>query len=78
LRAFTDELMVRGRGQHEPTLRTVTLATLHAEGLEWDHVHLLGLAEGLLPISYATVSTRSTRNDDSRTSASRGLRVPSR
>ena len=55
LRAFTDELILRGRSQHEPTLRTVTLATLHAaKGLEWDHVHLLGLAEGLLPISYAT------------------------
>lgn len=55
LRAFTDELMARGRDQHEPTMRTVTLATLHAaKGLEWNHVHLVGLSEGLLPISYAT------------------------
>ena len=55
LRSFTDELQLRARSQHEPALRTVTLATLHAaKGLEWDHVHLLGVAEGLLPIGYAT------------------------
>ncbi|WP_323985722.1 ATP-dependent helicase [Microbacterium plantarum] len=55
MRAFTDELQVRAKDQHEIPTRTVTLSTLHAaKGLEWDHVHLVGLAEGLLPIAYAT------------------------
>ena len=54
LKQFVDELFERQAGQHEPTLSAVTLATLHsAKGLEWESVHLVGLSEGLLPISYA-------------------------
>jgi DNA helicase-2/ATP-dependent DNA helicase PcrA len=55
LAGFVAELLDRQSAQHEPTLPAVTLATLHsAKGLEWESVHLVGLAEGLVPISYAT------------------------
>ena len=54
LKQFVDELFERQAGQHEPTRSAVTLATLHsAKGLEWECVYLVGLAEGLMPISYA-------------------------
>ena len=55
LRQFVDELAERAAVQHEPTMATVTLATLHsAKGLEWESVHIAGLSEGYLPITYAT------------------------
>jgi DNA helicase-2/ATP-dependent DNA helicase PcrA len=55
LRQFVEELFARQAGQHEPTMSAVTLATLHsAKGLEWESVYIIGLTEGLVPISYAT------------------------
>lgn len=55
LRGFVDEMLERQAAGLDPTLETVTLSTVHAaKGLEWESVHLVGLAEGLLPISYAT------------------------
>jgi DNA helicase-2/ATP-dependent DNA helicase PcrA len=54
LREFVAELLERQAGQHEPPMSAVTLATLHsAKGLEWDCVYIVGVSEGLLPISYA-------------------------
>ncbi|HEY4315239.1 MAG TPA: ATP-dependent DNA helicase UvrD2 [Actinomycetes bacterium] len=54
LRDFVAELDERADAQHAPTVDGVTLASLHAaKGLEWDVVFVVGVNEGMLPISYA-------------------------
>ncbi len=54
MRTFLRELEDRAEQNNPPTLPGVTLATLHsAKGLEWNHLFLIGVAEGLLPISNA-------------------------
>ncbi|MET9882495.1 ATP-dependent DNA helicase UvrD2 [Streptomyces sp. NPDC006430] len=51
---LTVELDERRATQHAPTVQGVTLASLHAaKGLEWDAVFLVGLTDGMMPITYA-------------------------
>lgn len=65
LPAFVAELDERVAYQVEPDKAGVELATIHAaKGLEWDAVFLVGVAEGLLPISYA--KTTAAREEERR------------
>ncbi len=62
---FVSELDERIAYQVEPDKSGVELATIHAaKGLEWDAVFLVGVAEGLLPISYA--KTQQAREEERR------------
>lgn len=51
---LVDELTRRAELQDAPTADGVALSTIHAaKGMEWDSVWLVGLSEGILPLSHA-------------------------
>ena len=51
MRAFLREIEDRAEQNNPPTLPGVTLATLHAaKGLEWSHLFLIGVSDGVLPM----------------------------
>ena len=51
MRSFLRELEDRADQNNPPTLPGVVLSTLHAaKGLEWDHVFLVGVSLGFLPM----------------------------
>lgn len=50
LRTYLREVEERAEQNNPPVMPVTTLATLHAaKGLEWEHVFLVGLNEGILP-----------------------------
>ncbi len=62
LRAFLRELEERAEQNNPPTLPGVVLSTLHAaKGLEWDHVFLVSVNEGVLPMGGAASALEEER-----------------
>jgi DNA helicase-2/ATP-dependent DNA helicase PcrA len=54
LAQFSELLAERANAGDAPDIGTVTITTVHsAKGREWPVVFLVGLSEGLFPISYA-------------------------
>lgn len=54
IKDFALELADRAHSQHEPTKDAITLSTIHAaKGLEWETVFIVGLNDGVIPISFA-------------------------
>jgi DNA helicase-2/ATP-dependent DNA helicase PcrA len=57
LRDLINEFDERERSNVEPEVFGVVLTSMHsAKGLEWSHVFIPRLREGILPISYAMAS----------------------
>ena len=51
MRTYLRELEDRAEQNNPPSLPGVVLSTLHAaKGLEWDHVFLAGVSDGILPM----------------------------
>src|SRR3954447_17939277 len=62
---FVGHLADRAGAQHAPTVQGVTLASMHAaKGLEWDVVFVVGLVDGVVPISQSL--SRPTAVDEER------------
>ena len=52
---FSTMLTTRKSAGDSPSVGAITISTVHsAKGREWPVVFMMGLAEGLFPISYAT------------------------
>ena len=56
LRDVIDEIARREEAQDAPSIDGVTLASLHAaKGMEWEAVFLVGLVDGVMPMSHAVL-----------------------
>ncbi len=67
MRTFLRELEDRADQNNPPPLPGVVLSTLHAaKGLEWDHVFLVGVNDGVLPLHDGSGSSASTLEEERR------------